>query len=272
MLTIENEDFYKLVDFIKERYGINLTDRKVLVESRLSNYVLDHGFDNFADYLNLVYNDSTQREVANMINRLTTNHTYFMRETAHFQHMMEIFLPWAEKNIKDRTLCIWSAGCSFGNEPYNIAMCLDEYFGLRKYRWDLRILATDISFNALKSASNGVYSASALENIPDKWREKYFCRADFGDYKVVDEIRNNVVFKYHNLMDDITFKRNFHLIFCRNVMIYFNEETKSKLCRKFYRATEPGGYLYIGHAESSPGDMPYRKIATAVYKKDGEPR
>jgi chemotaxis protein methyltransferase CheR len=151
-------------------------------------------------------------------------------------------------------------------------MCLDEYFGLRRHQWDLKILATDISFNALKSASNGVYPESALENIPDKWREKYFCKADLGDYKVVDEIRSNVAFKYHNLMEDISFKRNFHLIFCRNVMIYFNEETKSKLCRKFYNATELGGYLYIGHAESSPADMPYRKIANAVYKKDGERR
>ena len=253
MLTIENEDFYKLVDFIKERYGINLTDRKVLVESRLSNYVLDHGFDNFADYLNLVYNDSTQREVANMINRLTTNHTYFMRETAHFQHMMEIFLPWAEKNIKDRTLCIWSAGCSFGNEPYNIAMCLDEYFGLRKHRWDLKILATDISFNALKSASNGIYSASAIENIPDKWREKYFCSSDFGDYKVVDEIRNNVVFKYHNLMDDITFKRNFHLIFCRNVIIYFNNKLQSRVIDMFNSSLNRDGYLILGSHESILG-------------------
>ena len=88
LLEIANEDFVKLVKFIKDRYGLNLEDRKILVESRLSNYVLDCGFDNFSDYLRLVYNDSTQREVANMINRLTTNHTYFMRETAHFQHMM----------------------------------------------------------------------------------------------------------------------------------------------------------------------------------------
>lgn len=270
MLTIENEDFIKLVGFIKERYGLNLTDRKVLVESRLSNYVLDCGFDSFADYLNLVYNDSTQREVANMINRLTTNHTYFMRETAHYQHMMEVFLPWAEKNIKDKTLNIWSAGCSYGNEPYNIAMCLDEYFGLKRNKWDLKILATDISFNALKGAANGIFSASSIERMPDKWREKYFCRAQFGDYKVVDSIRNNVVFKYHNLMDDIHFKKKFHLIFCRNVMIYFNEETKSKVCRKFYDATETGGYLYIGHAESAPEDMPYKKIYTAVYRKTGD--
>lgn len=272
MLQIDNEDFTKLTRFIKKSYGLNLEQKKILVESRLSNYILDCGFNSFKDYLNIVYNDPTHREIANMINRLTTNHTYFMRETAHFQHMMEIFLPYAEKNIKDKTLCIWSAGCSLGNEPYNIAMCLDEYFGMRKNKWDLRVLATDISLNALKSASNGIYSAAALENIPDKWREKYFCHSDFGDYKVVDEIRNNVIFKYHNLMDDISFKHDFHLIFCRNVMIYFNEETKSELCKKFYNVTENGGYLYIGHAESAPVDMPYRRIATAVYKKDGERR
>ncbi len=213
MLEIANEDFVKLVKFIKDRYGLNLEDRKILVESRLSNYVLDCGFDNFSDYLRLVYNDSTQREVANMINRLTTNHTYFMRETAHFQHMMGIFLPYAEKNVKDKTLSIWSAGCSYGNEPYNIAMCLDEYFGEQGKQWDLKILATDISYNALKSASNGVFSPAAIENVPDRWREKYFTHTQFGDYKVIDEIRSNVVFRYHNLMDDIVFKRKFHLIF-----------------------------------------------------------
>lgn len=272
MLHIENDDFIKLTEFIKARYGLNLADRKVLVESRLSNYVLDCGFDSFADYLNLVYGDSTQREVANMINRLTTNHTYFMRESTHFSHMMETFLPIAEKQIKDKMLCIWSAGCSFGNEPYNIAMCLDDYFGMKRYQWDLKILATDISFNALKSASNGVYSEASLENIPEKWREKYFCRADFGDYRVVDDIRNNVVFKYHNLMEDISFKHAFHLIYCRNVMIYFNEETKSRLCKKFYAATEPGGYLYIGHAESAPADMMYLKESTAIYRKEGDLR
>lgn len=267
LLEIANEDFVKLVKFIKDRYGLNLEDRKILVESRLSNYVLDCGFDNFSDYLRLVYNDSTQREVANMINRLTTNHTYFMRETAHFQHMMGIFLPYAEKNVKDKTLSIWSAGCSYGNEPYNIAMCLDEYFGAQKKQWDLKILATDISYNALKSASNGVFSPAAIENVPDRWREKYFTHTQFGDYKVIDEIRSNVVFRYHNLMDDIVFKRKFDLIFCRNVMIYFNDEARAKLCKKFYDATEPGGYLYTGHAESIPADMPYKRISTAIYRK-----
>ena len=213
MLHIENDDFIKLTEFIKARYGLNLADRKVLVESRLSNYVLDCGFDSFADYLNLVYGDSTQREVANMINRLTTNHTYFMRESTHFSHMMETFLPIAEKQIKDRMLCIWSAGCSFGNEPYNIAMCLDDYFGMKRYQWDMKILATDISF-----------------------------------------------------------KHAFHLIYCRNVMIYFNEETKSRLCKKLYAATEPGGYLYIGHAESAPAAMMYLKESTAIYRKEGDLR
>ena len=266
--TINALDFMRLVNFVKAGYGIDLDGKQFIVQSRLANYVADCGFKNFTEYLEAVFDDNSGREVANLINRLTTNHTYFMRESEHFDHFREVFLPQAEKAIKDHDLRIWSAGCSFGNEPYNLAMCLDEYFGFKKQNWDLKILATDISFNALRSAARGVYTKNALDNLPEEWRRRYFDETSHGLYQVKDRIRNNVVFKYHNLMEEINFKKKFDLILCRNVMIYFDDKTKSQLCRRFYNATEDGGYLYIGHAESAPDDMPYVKTQPAVYRKE----
>ena len=267
MLQMSDKDFVKLVLFIKNNYGINLSDKIILIESRLSNYVIESGFDNFHDYLEMAYKDTTGHEITNIVNRLTTNHTYFMREHDHFNHFMNDFLPWAEKNVKDHDLRIWSAGCSFGNEPYNLAMCMDEYFGPKQSFWDLKILATDISFYALKTADKGVYHETAMQKVPENWKEKYFVKQSDGLYRVNDSIRKNVVFKYHNLMDKINFKKKFDLIMCRNVMIYFDDETKSKLCHRFYDATVNGGYLYIGHAESAPDDMPYIKESPSIYRK-----
>jgi len=267
MPEISDRDFKQLVAFIKARYGINLEGKKFIVQSRLSNYMQDCGFRDFSDYLTVVFCDNSGREVANLINRLTTNHTYFMREPEHFAHFMDVFLPLAEKRIADHDLRIWSAGCSFGNEPYNLAMCLDQYFGFRRREWDLQILATDISFNALRSAAKGVFGEQALKNVPNGWREKYFRRLNNGLYQVTDDLRSNVVFKYHNLMEPISFKKRFDLILCRNVMIYFDDSTKSALCKRFFDATEDGGYLYIGHAETAPEDIPYKKEIAAIYKK-----
>lgn len=268
-LEISQPDFDKLTGFIKEKYGLNLVDKKALVESRLYNYVLDCGFESFSEYLNAVYCDETGHEMANLINKLTTNHTYFMRETDHFKHFIREFLPYAEKHVHDHDLRIWSAGCSFGNEPYNLAMCLDEYFGFRKTGWDLKILATDISFNALRAAKNGIYSEMSIANIPEVWRKKYFKPVSNGLWQINDEIRNNVEFKYHNLMEDFSFKKKFDLILCRNVMIYFDEKTKSEICKKFYDSIEDGGFFYIGHAESAPEDMPFEKVYPAIYRKIG---
>lgn len=268
MLTINDHDFQKLAGIIKNKFGLNLFSRKAMVEARLTNYILEKGYNNFSEYLDVLYKDSTQNEMANLINRLTTNYTYFMREAEHFKHFMDVFLPWAEKNIKDHDMRIWSAGCSYGNEAYNLAMCLDQYFGERKKDWDLKILATDISFNALRKASDGIYSAESVSTLSEPIRKKYFMNIDGKSFMVKESLRKNVIFKYHNLMDPISFKKPFDLIVCRNVMIYFDDETRTRLCRKFYNATVDGGYLYIGHAESVE-NLKYKKAAPAIYRKLG---
>lgn len=272
MLKINDEDFEKLVFVIKKRFGINLTGKRSLVEARLTNHIINNGYKNFSNYLKLALSDNHGGELANLINMLTTNHTYFMREHEHFEHFTKVFLPYAEKRITDCDLRVWSAGCSFGNEPYNLAMCMDEYFGFNKSKWDLKILATDISIYALKNAARGIYAETAMEKLSQKWREKYFIKLENGLYAVNDDIKSNVIFKYHNLIDPITFKKQFDLIMCRNVMIYFDEPTKSQLCKKFYGASEDGGYLYIGHAESAPKDIPYKKESPSIYIKEARER
>ena len=266
-MTLRDSDYLRLMMFVKQKYGINLENKQQLIENRLSNYIRERGFDNFTDFLNAVFSDKSGYEVANVINLLTTNHTYFMREAEHFRHLTEVFLPLMEKKCKNKEIRIWSAGCSFGNEPYNLAMCIDDYFGFRKKSWDCKILATDISLNALMTAKDAVYKKEALAGLSDKWIEKYFVKLSDNLYQVSDKIRNEVVFRYHNLMEPINFKKKFDLIVCRNVMIYFDEPTRDGLCQRFYDATDDGGFFYLGHTEIMSEIAGYIKKQPAIYQK-----
>lgn len=266
-MILRDSDYLRLMMFVRKKYGINLENKKTLIENRLSNYAVERGFSNFTDFLNMVFDDKSGYEVANVINLLTTNHTYFMRETEHFTHLTEEFLPLMEKTNKEHDIRIWSAGCSFGNEPYNLAMFIDDYFGFRKKGWDCKILASDISLNALMTAKDAVYKVEALAGLSDKWIDKYFVKVSDNLYQVSDKIRNEVVFRYHNLMEPIKFKNKFNLILCRNVMIYFDEPTRDGLCQRFYDATEDNGFFYIGHTELMSKKTKYAKVQPAVYQK-----
>ena len=167
-------------------------------------------------------------------------------------------------------LSIWSAGCSSGEEPYTISMLIKEYFGAKAAQWDTRGLATDISMNALGAAQHAVYDESSLKEVPATWKTKYFSRTtEPGIYEVAPIIKNNVIFRTFNLMDPIHFKLKFDVIFCRNVMIYFDQATKEALVKRFYQATNPGGYLLIGHSESlNKENTPYRYLMPATYRKE----
>jgi chemotaxis protein methyltransferase CheR len=264
--SMSGSDFEKLAQMVKNKYGLNLEGKKSLVENRLYYYVIDRGFTSFSEFMSAVYESCNGMEMANIINRLTTNYTYFMREQEHYRHFVKCFLPEMERTIKNDELCIWSAGCSFGNEAYNFAICSEEYFKDKNNGWDKRILATDISQNALIAAKSGMYAEAAVRNLPDEWIKKYFTEKN-GFFTVTEQIRSQLVFKYHNLMEPISFKKKFDLIVCRNVMIYFDKKTKSELIKRFYDATNTGGYLYIGHAETLPDDCPYTRVCAAIYKK-----
>lgn len=269
MLTLNEQDFKRLVTFVKSRYGINLTQKRQLIIGRLSNVVLSMGYTSFTEYIDHILSQKNPQDIELMLNKLTTNYTFFLRESSHFDYFRQTVLPYLEQTKRDRVLSIWSAGCSFGQEPYTISMFLKEYFGSKASQWDTRVLATDISQNALKAATEGVYDEESLSDLPPGWKKKYFQRTpEPGVYKVADSLKNNVIFKTFNLMDPIRFRLKFDVIFCRNVMIYFDQPTKDALVQRFYNATAPGGYLFIGHSESlNKATTPYNYIMPATYRK-----
>lgn len=270
MLSIKENEFKELTGYIRSNYGINLTRKKNLIEGRLSNIVAERGFSNYGEYLDYVREDRTGREATILVNRITTNHTFFMREADHFEYYREHVLPYVAGEAKERDLRIWSAGCSSGEEPYTLAMINRDFFGRQEYMWDARILATDISVKALSAAERGIYPAISVDNMPSIWKLSYFDKTGDGNYRIKDSIKDEVIFRVFNLMDDkFPFKRKFHVIFCRNVMIYFDRDTKIELVNKFYEHTERGGYLFIGHSESIGSDgSGYRYVMPAVYRKE----
>lgn len=267
---ITDKEFERLVGYMKNTYGIDLSKKRILIQSRLANILRERGLKNFNDYINIVFNDKTGTEVTTLLNKLTTNHSYFMREQEHFAFLKSDVLPSITKrHAVDKTINIWSAGCSAGQEVYTTAMAVDEYFGLQRSSWKVNFLASDISMNVLDQARAGVYSVENLKDIPPAWKTKYFTK-EGENFKVIDKIRTQVTFKTINLMDNFVFPKPFDLVMCRNVMIYFDKPTKDALVERFYKVTANEGYLYIGHSEVIDKEKTsYKYIKPAIYQKRG---
>ncbi|MDO0825239.1 CheR family methyltransferase [Desulfosporosinus nitroreducens] len=271
MLSITDQEFKQLAEYIKVNYGIFLKkEKQTLLMGRLSNVLIEKNFQNFNDYFHYVVTDRTGDAIVTLVDKITTNHTFFMREVDHFFFFKEKVLPNLISRSKERDLRIWSAGCSSGEEPYTLAMIIDEFLGVDKKWWDAKILATDISSKVLDIAINGIYDNEGIATLPQSWKLNYFEKLNNDKYVLVNKIRNEVIYRKFNLMDVVfPFKKKFHTIFCRNVMIYFDKNTKMKLVKKFYDSTEPGGYLFIGHSESlDRNETEYKYIMPAVYRKE----
>lgn len=259
----------RICEFVQVHFGINLTEKKNLVEGRLAKMLASRGIESFEEYFQLVVADKTGTEVSQLIDKLTTNHTFFMREASHFDYFRTQVLPWLAETVKDRDLRIWCAGCSSGEEPYTLAMILSDFFGQEKIYWDMNILATDISVSVLNAAKEGVYSGEAVRTLPKVWQLGYFNAIGNDKFQVCEKIRKQVIFRSFNLMEPVLpFRKPFHVIFCRNVMIYFDQETKNQLVSRFHGKSVSGGYLFIGHSESlSRNTMGYRYLLPSVYRK-----
>lgn len=270
-LEISQEEFKQLSSFIKKNYGITLgNEKQTLVVGRLQNVLQKMDFDNFSDYFNYIVNDRSGEAVITLINKITTNHTYFMRENSHFNFFRDNILPFLMKDIKNKDMRIWSAGCSSGEEPFTLAMILADKLGSERTLWNSKILATDISTGALDKAKKAKFTEDQIEVLPDIWRRNYFKKAVGLEIELEDKIKNEVVFRRFNLMESIfPFKKKFHIIFCRNVMIYFDEKTKYELINKFYDNLEVGGYFFIGQSETLNKELTkFKHIMPAVYRKD----
>ncbi|MDR1619365.1 MAG: protein-glutamate O-methyltransferase CheR [Clostridiales bacterium] len=269
MIKIDDRDFKEFTGFLKQNFGINMTKKRTLIEGRLNNYLLRNGYSDYSTYLKTLFEDPTGAEVNNVINYLTTNYSFFMREWDHFEFYKSAILPEWKAKITNYDLRVWSAGCSTGEEPYMLAILTDEFFESQRTMWDKKILATDISEKVLAQARRGVYDVSSLEKVSKKWITNYFDRLDKNHYQVKEAIRNEVIYRRFNLMEGaFPFKKKFHVIFCRNVMIYFDMETKQRLVQKYYDVLENGGYLIVGQSESiDRATSRFVYVAPAIYKK-----
>lgn len=268
-MQLTDKDFAQMRDYMYDNFGINLAQKRTLIEGRLSNTLTQRGFNSFAEYIDILMRDKTGEEVSVVVSKLTTNFTYFNREQKHFDFMRDKALPEIVPNIRDGNLCIWSAGCSSGEEPYTIVMTLDDFFKGDKRGLDTKVLATDISSNVMGKAKEARYTSDRMTKIPDAWTKKYFTKSGEDTFQVISKVRDEVVFRYFNLMDkEFRFKRNFHIIFCRNVMIYFDAQTRERLANKFFSVLNPGGYLFIGMSETllNSGTR-FEYVSPSIYRK-----
>jgi chemotaxis protein methyltransferase CheR len=268
-VALRPAQFRAVSSLVYDTCGINLHEGKFsLVHNRLVRVLREAGLPDFDAYLESVAADSTGRELERLVDALTTNKTSFFREPKHFELLRERLLT--ELFVPGRPLRVWSAGCSSGEEPYSLAMCIDEELGGHA---DVRILGTDISARMLARARHGVYPGDALLTVPAVTRLSYFRCVDAVPpraYEVSAGLRRLVHFARLNLMDHWPMQGPFDLIACRNVMIYFDKHTQQQLVDRFWDMLAPGGYFFAGHSESFAAlRHGFRYVQPAVYRKPG---
>lgn len=266
-MKLTDAEFTRLVDYMYTKFGINLSKKRVLIEGRLNLMLTQRGFSNYTDYINTVMRDKTGQEDSALVSKLTTNFTYFLREEGHYDFMVHNILPaWKEKPIGRK---IWSAASSSGEEPYSISMVLSNYFGYAKPSFPISIQASDISQNVLKQAKDGIYTADKIEKLPSGFATRFFKKLPDERYQVTDAIRGMVDYKYFNLNDTIDWQRQYYdLIFCRNVMIYFDQPTKQTLTKRLYDALKPGGHIFIGMSETLVNlNTDFEYVKPSIYRK-----
>jgi chemotaxis protein methyltransferase CheR len=252
-LTREEYELFRAL--VYEHSGINLGDQKLqLVRARLGKRMRSGNFSSYRAYYEYVKGDASGRELTHLIDAISTNTTHLFRENQHFEFLARTVKGWLDGDRRrSAPLRIWSAACSSGEEPYSIAMVMDD---LRQRHSDLqyKILATDISSRMLERAQRGVFAVEALANVPPEFKRRYFARVGSdGDVRmqIVPQLRKSIRFAPFNLMSaQFPFRNGLDVIFCRNVMIYFDRSTQQTLVGKLCNVLNPGGYLLIGHSES----------------------
>ena len=254
----EYNDFCK---FIYDTVGINLTDKKrSLVNNRLRKRLLTLGYKSYGEYFNYIRRKKDENELVLMINAITTNVTSFFRDSKQFTTLLDVFHN--EFKGKSSPTRIWSAGCSTGQEPYTIAISL-----LRGKFHNFEIHASDLSTKVLQVASQGLYPSDQIEKdmpSPDILQE--FFKKNENHYEIRPQVKKHIKFFKHNLMQD-SFPKNFDIIFCRNVIIYFDKETKDKLFAKFHQSLNANAYLFLGHSESLFNNPLFKYYKPSIYKK-----
>ena len=268
-MLLTDREYDKFVEFIYNQTGIHFDSRKnTFISKRITSRLEVVGEESFTNYFDLLrFSDFQKTELQELINLLTINESYFFRDYPQIEAFANYCLTEvAERNSTEEnfTIRIWSAGCSSGDEPYTLAIILSEILDVE--HWNIEIVASDIDLTILEKATKGIYEERSIRDIPEEYLEKYFHKIG-GKYKVKDKIKSMVQFEHLNLSDvkAMRTKRNFDFIFCRNVLIYFDELSRKKVVDNFYLSLNKGGYIFLGSSES------INRITTAftIKKKGG---
>lgn len=274
--TLSDKQFHRFSTFIYDQVGIKLPPaKKSMLEARLQKRLKANGIHTFEGYGDFVFsNEGRASELIHLIDVVTTNKTDFFRESGHFDFMVKTSLPVileARGDLFRDPVRIWSAGCSTGEEPYTLAMVLSE-FALTRPDFRFEITASDICTKVLQIAKTGIYPEERADPIPLNLKKKYLMRSREKAkslVRIVPKLRSLITFRRINFMDDdLGIAEKMDIIFCRNVVIYFDKPTQQILMRKFYKQLKPGGYLFIGHSETLNGlDLDFKAAASTVYRK-----
>ena len=277
--TLSNRDFTRLRSFIYAQSGINLNeDKKTMLELRIKRRLRALSLTSFSAYCDLLFDQQGQKEeIVHFLNVVTTNKTDFFREPDHFEFLVQKALPEiiARKGVESQVI-VWSAGCSTGEEPYTLAMVMNEFAQLHA-GFHFKVLATDISTTVLEKARMGVFSEDLVRPVAPNLRRKYFMRSrDRASnlVRIVPEMRAKVEFRRLNFKDaNYGLSEKVDAIFCRNVIIYFDRATQEQILQKLTQYLLPGGFAFVGHSETLHGmDLPLLPIAPALYRRvDGRP-
>jgi chemotaxis protein methyltransferase CheR len=272
MIDLKPEQFHRIATIAQERWGLALTERKMsLVANRVGSLLRRNGFAKVDAYLEFLQHGAGQEEMLAFFDVLSTNVTSFFRDPAHFEYLeREVYTPLVRGNLTrpDRKLRIWSAGCSIGCEPYSLAINALDSLGPNA-NWDVLVLATDLSNTAVEQARRGEYDQRQVESLNNSTLQQHFRRSRNGStYSVASHVRDNVRVARLNLMDPWPMKGPFDIIFCRNVMIYFDLPTRERLVGRFHQYLRPGGIFAVGSAETLSGlDTPFKSVQASVYRK-----
>lgn len=272
LMKLTDDEFNLIRSLVYERFGIHLTEaKKSLVVGRLQKTLRLLGLGSFQQFYDYLMADTSGAALDALVNQISTNHTFFYRESSHFVFFRETVLPEISRRLnleKQRDIRLWCAGCSSGEEAYTLVMEMMHYFGHQYHLWDAGLLATDISAKALNKAKAASYSLENIKNA-SPYAKRYFVKNKDGSWTVAPSVVREVTFRRFNLMNaTFPFKKPFHAIFCRNVMIYFDQPTRTALIRKFHDALAPGGYFFIGHSESlGRGQELFEYVLPAIYRR-----
>lgn len=274
--TLSDREFQRFSSFIYDHAGIKMPPaKKTMLEARLQKRLKANAISSFEEYGNYVFSkEGRASELIHLIDVVTTNKTDFFREPGHFNFMVKTALPdilQARGDMSRDPVRVWSAGCSTGEEPYTLAMVLTEFASAHP-DFRVSITASDICTQVLQTAQTGIYPEERTDPIPLNLKKKYLTRSRERSRSLVricPQLRSLVTFRRINFMDDdFGIAEKMDIIFCRNVVIYFDKPTQQTLMKKFHQQLKPGGYLFIGHSETLSGlDVNFKAVASTVYRK-----